>query len=624
MVKFSNPLRDKELRQLILTFVILFLGSCFIFWFLEFEFRGASAAQTWNFFAGSPRPAIFSIVILFLLNVIITAIVRGPYRGLGISWALAILWSYINARKMEARGTPFLPEDMVFTSTAGALTSFVSVESILRLILAIIIAVVLGFQLEKLIGFKKLPFTWTKIEIAPRLLIAVAASALLVGITVPIRVHGEPNEFHADEVEFIGGYFPRFSSIDCFYNNGTVLGFVYHMTSQEMEVPIGYNEESMNTLAMQYGANDDEHSFADADYNLVVILSESFIDPTLLKDIYSYTGGEVTPTWRRILADESIPAGYMYSPDYGGGTANIEYEVLTGLSNYFSGAYPYTDLLPKLDNLSSLASYAKDSGYETVTIHPYASTMYRRNQALPKLGIDEMYWQDSFAADEVKLEPGTEYISDESLYNKVLARLKDKDERQFVEAITMQNHMPFEGPKGEFELEGGDFDEVERLEVETYMARLHSSDAYLDDFLRALDELDERTVVLFFGDHAPGVYGRALASDGVKINTSVQLTPYFIYDSKRSQTYPNQSSEINSVKLSTSLPTTSPNCLPTQLYDYLKVEKPAILQITSDFCVEHPILARRYGYIETDEALKQYELINYDLLYGQRYFLKNL
>ena len=127
----------------------------------------------------------------------------------------------------------------------------------------------------------------------------------------------------------------------------------------------------------------------------------------------------------------------MLSQNYGGGTANIEFEALTGFSMEPLNAQmttPYTLLVPKLEKLPSLVSLLKDSGYETTAIHPYDTSMYKRKDVYQVLGFDQFLDQDTMThRDKLENNP---YISDESAYEEVLDQL-DSDTPQFLHLVTM-------------------------------------------------------------------------------------------------------------------------------------------------------------------------------------------
>lgn len=156
-------------------------------------------------------------------------------------------------------------------------------------------------------------------------------------------------------------------------------------------------------------------------------------------------------------------------------------------------------------------------------------------------------------------------------------------------------------------------DEARRDEIAVYYKLLHSSDAYLGEFLAELDESPRKTVVLFFGDHFPGLFPEIHNNEDEEKRSAAQETPYFVYA--------NFESELTA----TDLPTTTPNCLVNTTFNALGVKKPALYYLLDEVCGEVPILSHTYlgeeGY-EDSEAMRAYEMVTYDLLGGEKYWTK--
>ena len=126
----------------------------------------------------------------------------------------------------------------------------------------------------------------------------------------------------------------------------------------------------------------------------------------------------------------------MYSLDYGGGTANIEFETFTGLTNFWLNTVPYTALVPKAGEIPSIARTLKDAGHSTVAIHPYNGGMYKRNISLKNEGFDEFITE--IEMEYTEHEGTSEYINDKSAYEETLKALRGSEDAQVVGLITMQ------------------------------------------------------------------------------------------------------------------------------------------------------------------------------------------
>lgn len=265
--------------------------------------------------------------------------------------------------------------------------------------------------------------------------------------------------------------------------------------------------------------------------HVIVIMNESF--GSVHKRIK--TNEDVTPYYDSL---NNVIKGDLYVNTFGGGTANTEFEFLTGMTigNYKYPVMPYNNFVKK--NKYSLARYFKKFGYHTVSMHPYTATNYNRDKVYKRFGFDDLLFFDDFEDKKYVRN----YVSDSSMYEEVIRRfekLKSCNKKAFIFGITMQNHSGYNR-----------FDE-QRIESvideNTHIKNKESLDAYLslmkisDDAIKILIDYfkkeKEPVVLLFFGDHN--------ASFGTNINkivydnnfnyecTNTYVTPFFIYNNKR-------------------------------------------------------------------------------------------
>ena len=452
----------------------------------------------------------------------------------------------------------------------------------------------------------------------------MSALALVVGLCSPI--------IHQESVSWIESLdYTTWNQTDNYEKNGFIIGFLYNLGKSEVSAPADYSSERIASIAAKYraikAADTSRVAWDEKLDNLIIILAETFYDPSLLTEYYSHTGGDVTPNLHAIFRD--YPSGYMYSPEYGGGTANVEFEVQTGLTNYWAMTTPYVNLVPKLSTLISPAQLATDYDFASTGIHSYDGTMYKRHLAYRTMGYGDFLDESDFT--HIERESHSSVLNDRSIYLEILDLLAESDGPQLISAITMQNHAPYLQPWYDtfnFRLyqREGDWESIES----NYQS-LYYSDKYLAEFLSALDDLDERTTVLWFGDHAMGILDKYAQSDKKSERDLSHITPYFIYtnfDLKNPYTV-SEVAKLNSdlgfkfPTKSVDLPTTSPNCLLNTTYNLLNIEKPTFFYLLDAVCTETPIFAHAYsgeeGYRATS-TLREYELVNYDILYGNHYW----
>ncbi|MBN1775796.1 MAG: LTA synthase family protein [Clostridiales bacterium] len=233
--------------------------------------------------------------------------------------------------------------------------------------------------------------------------------------------------------------------------------------------------------------------------NIIAIMCESYTD---LTDIAPFETNQSVNDHISSLKEDTI-RGALHVSTYGGGTANSEFEFLTGNAMAFlpGGSVPYLQYVD--ERTGSLAWTLKDNGYSTVAVHPYLGSGWSRPQAYERLGFDRFVTIDDFDDPEYIRE----YISDKSSFDKVIELFEQKgDAPIFVFNVTMQNH----GGYGESH---ANFTEDVRLseypgrfpETEQYLSLIRRTDGAVQDLIDYFSACDEPTIILFFGDHAPSM-----------------------------------------------------------------------------------------------------------------------
>lgn len=525
---------------------------------------------------------------------------------------LIMIITYIHISKFALRGSPLIPEDFQFAGQAGGLVRFVDVWGIVRLILAIVLVLTASLLLDKqtawLFAYSNSPQgNWVKKHrVGMRVALVVVAIIGFMLSTDFIRNHSGKR---SEDIPWLSTQFLAWDQVWNYDNNGFLIGFLYNWNRYEVPKPDGYSEDKVAEIYEEYEDKQEEDKspkLSTKDYNIIVVLEESFYDPSIIRNIYKYSGGDVTPELHKI--QKKYPSGQMYSLDYGGGTANMEFEVLTGLSNFWANTVPYSDVLSRVDTVPSIASYAKSQGYQTMTIHSFNGGMYKRDLVLPKLGFDE--FMTELEMDYTEKDGHSSYINDRSAFQQTLKELRERDGKQMISLLTMQNHAPYNVSNYdnyEFKVENVD-NEAERQAIEVYLQTVHNSDKYLGEFISELDNFDEPTVVLLYGDHSPGVFPRVNENSDPEIRKLSRLTPYFAYA--------NFDLKTNDLKL----PTTTPNCLTSTMFDLLKVKKPVVEYLVEEVCREQPILTPQYfgeRELEMSDVLRKYEYASYSVLNGK-------
>ena len=609
--------------------VFLLVSAIVLTWFLEYRYFINDFSRVWSFVFGSPLVFFFNAFIIWLILMAIWAVCGRPILTTGISFAALAILTFIHIAKYNSRGYPLLPEDFQLASEASSLSKFVDIGSIVRLIIAIIIveALLAAFSYycgKKLClrrkGDKKQNIFFRHLAIT-RIVTLALAILVFMGSTYFVR-HNEGIRY---EDIFLGTHFTAWNQNRNYDDNGFVLGFLYNFQKLNLGAPDGYSEERIANIKEQYSIvakseNAKRKKAADEGVSFVVILNESFFDPSVefqgkkFSDYYQIEGGEVLPELHKI--QKKAASGSMYSLDYGGGTANIEFETLTSLTNFWTNTVPYTALIPKAGEIPSIAQMLKKQKYATSAIHPFNGGMYKRNIALKNEGFDK--FTTELEMDFKEHEGDSEYINDQSAYKQTVKELSESKDNQVIGLITMQNHTPYNESTYEehqFKVTGSKkIDDTRTQSIETYLQTIHESDKYLGEFISDLEQLDKKVVVLFFGDHSAGVFDITNDSKDKEVRDLSRVTPYFVW------------SNFDAGLAGKKLATTTPNCMSNTMFNLLNLQKDPLYYLVDDVCREQPILTATYldGLdFELTKTLQDYQLVTYDVLGGQKYWIKN-
>ena len=257
--------------------------------------------------------------------------------------------------------------------------------------------------------------------------------------------------------------------------------------------------------------------------DIIFVHLESFIDVNLLKN--AELSENPIPYFTYLKS--AFPHGFLSVPTVGAGTAQTEFEVLSGMNLEYFGfcEYPYKTILKKTACPSlpfDLAGY----GYTSHALHNNNATFYGRNTVFSSLGFD------TFTASEYM--PGIEFNSmgwakDDVLTGEIIKALDSTKGQDFVFAISVQSHGKYyEIPAAEGEkviTASGLWDESDRLSFEYYLRQLCEVDRFISDLVSALEKRGQPVLLVLYGDHHP-TFG--YTEDDLKEGTMFQ-TEYVIW-----------------------------------------------------------------------------------------------
>jgi phosphoglycerol transferase MdoB-like AlkP superfamily enzyme len=408
-----------------------------------------------------------------------------------------------------------------------------------------------------------------------------------------------------------------YDGVNEYIRNGTYVQNALYLQNIKNYVnskPAGYGPEAVEQLKARLGP---VVGTDDVKPDVIVILGETFWDPSNLKGV-SFNR-EIAVNLRQ------YQSGTMISPAFGGGTANVEFEVLTGFSNFFfnTSIMPYNVYFRR--STPSIVSAFKDNGYATVALHPNNGDFYNRNNVYKYIGFDEFRDIKSFdPANEIK----GNYVSDDSLVDRIADTLKEKDAPAFILGITMQNHDPYTsdiknyGAAREIQVESDKLNDAEKDVLANFAQGVHDEDKALGKLIEAAKKNDRPTLIYFYGDHLPRlgvglpggnyeIYGKLGFADGKtdpRTDKKFYEVPYVAWSSYKE--LPRLDAPI------------SPNQLALEILKDSGINYPSYFNSLLEVRDEHPYLS---GYLDSktafanDRAIQDYYLVQYDLMFGKQY-----
>jgi len=289
---------------------------------------------------------------------------------------------------------------------------------------------------------------------------------------------------------------------------GVVYCFINTWMNTGISKPAEYDAETMLNIFDSEELGQDglmllENKDVDENYpNILFLQLESFIDPATVKNIT--VEGDACPNFRKLA--EEFSSGELTVPACGAGTANVEFEVLSGLSvKYFGpGEYPYKAIL-KDQPAESLAFDMKSLGFGTHAIHNHRGVFYNRNTVFANIGFDTFtcleYMQD------VEKTPKN-WAKDHVLIDCITSALKSTDERDMIYTISVQGHGQYpeeqviENPV--IKVTDAPSEEL-KWKWEYYANQIYEMDQFVADLTEALSEYDEPVILAMYGDHIPAI-----------------------------------------------------------------------------------------------------------------------
>lgn len=591
---------------------------------------------------------VLNVILVALLYLMLLMLLNRFWASSIVMLAAGIIVAVIEHFKIEIRYEAILPADLGFLgSNTGNMLTFAPAGAHVTILIALAVFAVLlvpVLALRYADGRKgrMIQTDDRRLNLTSRLILLL----LPILVFALYCMHVSTTDSLANKFSRALGDTPSmWDSVYDAQRNGPLVAFTRQLNPKIMDEPSNYSEETMKKVAARYQKKAETINASRTnnltDSTVVYVLSESFSDPSRVPGLK--TSKDSMPNIRKIKAGTT--SGLMLSSGYGGGTANLEYMGLSGLSmaNFDSSlSSPYQQLVPSQHWTPTInqmwGAPANSLGY-----HPYESSMYSRATNYKKFGFSHFYTLTG--PDVIKYQDKIDespYVSDKSSYDSALEGIKSGKTNKFIQIITMQNHMPYHEwyENNDYTAEsttGTPLGDDEQQSIETYQKGVEITDQATQEFLNELDALDKPVTVVFYGDHLPGIYSSASEDDNNSL--ALHLTDYFIWSNKASGSQGNKASDAAY---------SSPNFFVAQAADHMNAKVSPYLAFLTEMhskiaAMEPPVVNKIQGWDripegqniyldqngnpmstddfdkETKQLLADYKLIQYDITAGKNY-----
>ena len=495
--------------------------------FYLMEFYEHNPFEEVRFMAG-----FFNIILFELIAWILYFVTGRAKWALRVVFIVAMVFGLINHYVMLFRSTPFVPWDIFSIGTATSVASnydFTPTAGVVGVTVIFIALIVLMHFVDFRIKWK------FRFRLIPTVL-GILALCLFVNAL-------QDEDFQTDNYLYPFLFTPAYMT----KVNGMAVTFAMDLKFVAVDKPDGYSRQKAKELLDSYTDADDNSDEAaasdnsttideEADIdnannnaanntaitdksnypNIIVVMDEAFSDLSVLGDFDTNT--DYMPFVHSLeKGNENTITGYLNTSVCGGNTADTEFEFLTGNTMAFLpvGSIPYQQYIKS--ETPSLASYLKSIGYATYAQHPYYGSGWNRDTVYPLLGFDNLsFMQDYFNQRFVR-----KYISDETSFDKIIETYENKPDGQpaFIFNVTMQNHGGYTDTYYGFD-NTVTADKLNNSALDQYLSLIKMTDEDLKSLIEYFSNVDEKTIVVFFGDHQPNdtVASSVLAANGMDYN----------------------------------------------------------------------------------------------------------
>ncbi len=499
-----------------------------------------------------------SVCLLFRKRMAVIAVVATVWIGLGV----------VNFVIMSQRVTPFSATDLILLdSIDNIIEKYLGPLSLILILIAVIIVIVFIAVL-----WMKLPKYADKIKYFRNVVLIVLMYLLALG-SIQLGL-------------LTGTVSKKFPNMTIAYQEyGFPFCFTMSMVSTGVSQPDEYSREMVKNIVnkMEKTTTVDEDNVITP--NIIFLQLESFFDVSKMVNVE--TSIEVTPVFNKLK--EEYPSGLLTVNNIGYGTANTEFEIMTGmnLDDFGPGEFPYKTILGTT-TCESTAYLLKEYGYSTHAVHNNTATFYSRDAVFKRLGFDTFTSIEYMHPEEYTYNG---WAKDGVLTEEIIKAIESTDETDYIYAISVQGHgnYPTEAVLAELSVEllGGIEDQSRAYMMEYYINQLYEMDLFIADLVAELEKLNEDVVLVMYGDHLPSL---SITEDELE-GMNLYQTEYVVWNNIGLEM---EDKDVEAFQLS------------SRILEHLNIDGGCINKF-------------HQTYAGDDDYLDKMNILSYDILYGNMF-----
>jgi phosphoglycerol transferase MdoB-like AlkP superfamily enzyme len=468
----------REFVGVVLTFAIAFSAVIAVEWIS----RG-SLADIPDYLTSPIKPGLTTIGLIMLVMLLIDALLGRMHQSILIVAPLILIPAFVSSQKQHYLSDPLYPSDFLFARQIMELTPVIvrdrpwSAVALMLGLLASVAGIVVLWR-----------YVWRHaVELSKR------ARTVRLSICIPLLAifASQMDPFQYSYIREKLRIIPIvWDQKENYSYNGFLIAFALNLPMAHVRTPAGYGPDAIDAIpARHFGYLSGPQHKPD----VIMLMSESLWDPTRITNL-SFTPDPM-PNIR------SAQAGHVFSPEFGGMTANIEFEALTGFSNAFLpyGSIPYQQYIRR--PIPSLATFFRGEGYAARSIHPFSGWFWNRNEVYRDFGFEEFRTEETLPP----MEKRGMFASDDSLMKEIMREGDGMDKPFFFFAVTLQGHGPYEPHRYAVNTVdiSGNISDDDRETLGTYTQGVREADESLKMLMDWASKRDRETIIVLWGDHLP-------------------------------------------------------------------------------------------------------------------------